>query len=104
MYNSFQLAKKYFDYYIHASNGKGHGMHSPFVFDFILNVLNNKKNYLPPLEIEQLRRKLLLDKRVIEIEDFGAGSRVNSSKERTVSQIARAALKSKKLAQILFRL
>lgn len=79
-------------------------MHSPFVFDFILNVLNNKKKYQPPAEIEQLRHQLLSDKRVIEVEDFGAGSRVNSSKEKTVSQIARAALKSKKLAQVLFRL
>jgi predicted O-methyltransferase YrrM len=79
-------------------------MHSPFVFDFILNVLNNKNDYQPPFEIEQLRRNLLLDKRMIEVEDFGAGSRVSSSKQKSVRQIARSALKSKRLAQVLFRL
>lgn len=79
-------------------------MHSPFVFDFILNVLNNKKNYKAPAEIEQLRKQLLSDKRIVEIEDFGAGSRTNSSKQRSVGQIAKSALKSKKLAQVLFRL
>lgn len=104
MYSSAQLAQKYFNYYLHASNGKGHGMHSPFVFDFILNVLNNKSDYQSPTEIEQLRQQLLSDKRIIEIEDFGAGSRTNSSKQRSIAQIAKSALKSKKLAQVLFRL
>lgn len=79
-------------------------MHSPFVFDFILNVLNNKSNYQPQLEIEQLRNQLLKDKRIIEIEEMGAGSRIDSSKQRAVSQLARSALKSKRLAQVLFRL
>jgi predicted O-methyltransferase YrrM len=89
---------------LHASNSKGHGMHSPFVFDFILNVLNNKSDYQSPKEIEQLRKQLLSDKRIIEIEDFGAGSRINSSKQRSVEQVAKSALKSKRLAQVLFRL
>ena len=79
-------------------------MHSPFVFDFILNVLNNKSNYQPQLEIEQLRNQLLKDKRIVEIEEMGAGSRIDSSKQRAVSQLARSALKSKRLAQVLFRL
>jgi predicted O-methyltransferase YrrM len=103
VYNSVQLAQKYFSYYLRASNGKGHGMHSPFVFDFILHILNNKGNYKAPAEIEQLRKQLLFDRRIIEIEDFGAGSRTNSSKQRSVAQIAKSALKSKRLAQVLFR-
>ena len=79
-------------------------MHSPFVFDFILNVLNNKNNYQPPSAIEELRSRLQSDRRLLEVEDFGAGSRKSSARERSVSQIARAALKSKRLAQVLFRL
>jgi hypothetical protein len=34
---------KYFNYYFNASNGKGHGVHSPFVFSFITDVLNTKE-------------------------------------------------------------
>jgi len=34
---------KYFNYYLNASNGKGHGVHSPFVFSFITSVLNSKE-------------------------------------------------------------
>ena len=79
-------------------------MHSPFVFDFILNVLNNKSHYQPPQEIEHLRTQLLKDKTVVEIEEMGAGSRTSSATQRTVSQVAGAALKSKRLAQVLFRI
>jgi predicted O-methyltransferase YrrM len=104
MYSSVQLARKYLQYYLHASNGKGHGMHSPFVFQFILHVLNNRSHYQPPGQIEALRKQLLQDKRLLEIEDFGAGSRVAKTKQRSVSALAHSALKSKKYAQLLFRL
>ena len=104
MYSSLQLARKFVKYYLHAHNGKGHGMHSPFVFQFILHVLNNRSGYVPPAEIETLRKKLLQDKRVLAIEDFGAGSRVAKTKQRTVSELTHSALKPKKLAQLLFRL
>src|SRR5215213_8351214 len=104
MYSSFQLAKKYLHYYVTALNGKGHGMHSPFVFDFILHVLNNKNGYEPPAEIETLRKQLLADNSVVIIEDLGAGSRVQSSRQRTVSSLAKNALKPKKYSQLLYHL
>lgn len=104
MYSSTQLAKKFLRYYLTSSNSKGHGMHSPFVFDFIQHVLNNKNEYVPPPAIEAVRKQLLTDKTLLEVEDFGAGSRVRSAKQKNVSQLARAALKPKKYAQLLYRL
>ncbi len=82
MYSSFQLAKKYFHYYFHSKNGKGHGVHSPFVFDFIIHVLNDKKKYPCYDTIESLRRSLLKNNTEIEVEDFGAGSAVIPFKNR----------------------
>ena len=79
-------------------------MHSPFVFDFILNVLNNKSDYQAPNQIESLRTQLLRDKREIEIQEMGAGSRTSSSNKRAVRAVAKSALKSKRLAQVLYRL
>jgi predicted O-methyltransferase YrrM len=104
MYSTTQLALKFIQYHLTALNGKGHGMHSPFVFRFILNVLNNRLGYGAPAAIEDLRKTLLRDKRVLEIEDFGAGSRVAASKQRSVQELARHALKPKKYAQLLYRL
>ncbi len=77
MYSTFKLAKKYLQYLMTASNGKGHGIHSPFVFDFITNVLSDKKKHLKFNAIEKIRNDLLNDNSIIEVEDFGAGSSVD---------------------------
>ncbi len=104
MYSSFQLAKKYFKYYINAQNGKGHGVHSPFVFDFIIHVLNDTKEYECYKRIESLRKKLLQNNLIINVEDFGAGSAVIPFKARKVSAIAKSSLKNKKFASLLYRI
>lgn len=104
MYSRFRLTKKYLHYYLTASSGRGHGIHSPFVFDFIKNVLNDKRNFYSYEKVESLRRRLLNDKTVLQVDDFGAGSTLSSSKERSISSIARNAAKSKKLSQLLFRI
>ena len=104
MYSSFQLAYKYLHYYLTASNGKGHGIHSPFVFDFIKKVLNDKETYPTYSRVEELREKLLLDNTVLNVEDFGAGSSVSKSNQRTIASIAKNAAKPKKFGQLLFRM
>jgi len=104
MYSAFQLAKKYFLYYFKAQNGKGHGVHSPFVFDFITHVLNDKKKYNCYSKIEALRKQLLKNNNSIEVEDFGAGSAVIPFKNRKIKDIAGTSLKKKKYAQLLFRI
>ena len=104
MYTRFQLAKKYLHYYITAANGKGHGIHSPFVFSFIKNVLRDKTVYPEYAAIEKRRRDLLRDSTVIEVEDFGAGSGLLKSKQRVVKDIARSSLKPAKFAQLLYRI
>jgi predicted O-methyltransferase YrrM len=103
VYSTYQLTKKYLGYYLTASNSRGHGMHSPFVFDFILNVLQNGKNYQPPENIEALRKELLKNKTLLERKDLGAGSR-QGIKVQTVAQLARLSLKQEKYARLLYRL
>jgi predicted O-methyltransferase YrrM len=104
MYSKLSLAKKYLHYYLTAFNGKGHGIHSPFVFDFVKDVLNDKRNFYAYSQIESLREQLLNNKNVIEVEDFGAGSVVCKTKERSLSDITKHAVKNKKWAQLLFRI
>ena len=104
LYSPFQLIKKYLKYYITASNGRGHGVHSPFVFEFIKNVLTDKKEYPCYQPIEKLRQNLLNNNNVIEVEDFGAGSIIIKTKKRVVKHIAASSLKSKKYSQLLFRI
>lgn len=104
MYSPFQLAKKYLKYYFTASNGKGHGVHSPFVFEFIKFVLNDKKEYSCYKPIEKIRIDLLVNNNVIEVDDFGAGSTVIKTKRRIVKSIASSSLKPKKYSKLLYRM
>jgi predicted O-methyltransferase YrrM len=104
MYSSFQLALKYANYYLTALNGKGHGIHSPFVFDFVTNVLNDKRLYDDYEKVENIRDRSLRDSTVLKIEDHGAGSSSSHSDQRSVSSIAKHAVKSKKYGQLLYRI
>ena len=104
MYSPFQLGLRYIHYWIKSSNSKGHGMHSPFVFELIDKVFIDDRNfYVFPL-IEAAREDLLYNNNIIEVTDFGAGSRVNKNYSRTISSIAKSALKPPKFGQLLFRL
>ena len=114
MYSRLRLAQKYFHYYRTASNGKGHGIHSPFVFDFVVKVLNDDERYPEYAAIERLRSQLQQDHTPLEIEDMGAGSAMKGgagvktnpamSYSRKISDIARQAAKAPKWGQLLFRI
>ncbi|MBH2003926.1 MAG: class I SAM-dependent methyltransferase [Sphingobacteriia bacterium] len=104
MYTPVQLALRYIRYYCTASNGKGHGVHSPFVFELITRVLNDDRDFYMYQPIENLREELLTWTTEITIEDFGAGSRVKKSPVRKISAIAASSLKPRKFGQLLFRL
>jgi len=104
MYSKFQLGLKYLRYYLSASNGKGHGMHSPFVFEFIGKVLNDKTNYPAYSLVENLRQKLLNDQTMLTVQDFGAGSIVDKTNQRSIASIAKNAAKPAKFGQLLYRI
>ncbi len=104
MYSPLTLAYKYISWWHKASNSKGHGMHSPFVFDFITNILNDRSGYPAYDKVEKLRKKLLKDKTVLMVDDLGAGSGHAADERRTIALIARNASKPKKWGQFLYRL
>ncbi|HEX2534959.1 MAG TPA: class I SAM-dependent methyltransferase [Chitinophagaceae bacterium] len=103
-FSPLQLGLRYLGYYLKAANGKGHGTHSPFVFNFILDVLNNRPGYVPPPAIEELRRSLLADQTLLPVEDHGAGSRAGAARNRSVKKLASVAVKPPKWGQLLYRL
>lgn len=104
MYSPFQLGLRYLKYFFTASNGKGHGMHSPFVFELITKVMNDNRHFYAYEQVEQLRHALLGDETKLTIEDFGAGSRVKKNNVRSIQDIAHSSLKPKKFGQLLFRI
>jgi predicted O-methyltransferase YrrM len=104
MYSKSRLVFKWLQYYIHASNGKGHGIHSPFVYEFIRKVLNDRKFYEEYGRIEALRNKLHGNKRVIQVNDSGAGSSSSTGTMRSVSDITHRSVSTQKFGRLLYRL
>lgn len=98
------MVLKFLKYYLTASNPKGHGIHSPFVFDLITSVLNDDRHFYAYNDIEELRKSVLRNNKSLAITDYGAGSTVIKSNQRKVKDIARSALKPKKFAQLIFRI
>ena len=88
MYSKFTIAEKYLLYYLTASNGKGHGIHSPFIFRFVQEVLNDRKEYYGYNEIEEMRDRMKVDDTVITVEDLGAGSGSTKKKNRRIRSTA----------------
>jgi predicted O-methyltransferase YrrM len=93
------------DYLLHRLTAKTrHGTHSPFVYRLVDQVFYDKFPKPDYTETEAIRRKLLADERTITVTDLGAGSHVNKNLKKKVSDIAAHALKSPKLAQLLYRI
>lgn len=92
-------------YLNHRMSSRGNGkIHSPFVFDWYNKILNGSKNPVYTDDIERVRLALLQNHSTLSITDLGAGSRNKSSNERTVSEIAKNALKPKKQSALLYRI
>jgi predicted O-methyltransferase YrrM len=103
MYNHFEIASKYAKYLVKASNGKGHGIHSPFIYQFIEQVLNAPTQPITKT-VEQLRTQLLNNNTTITVADFGAGSTTGATQNRTIKSIAKHAAKPKKYAKVLYEI
>jgi predicted O-methyltransferase YrrM len=85
----FFRISKYLKYILLSRHRKGHGIHSPFVFDLVSRIFRNKIDPRIVNIAETTRKRLLSDKRNIEIFDMGAGSLRKISKTGKVSEIVR---------------
>ena len=116
----------YLKHQLTARNTGGHGVHSPYLFEWVRLVMRDENNYYAWEKIEKVRERMLGDTREVEFVDYGAGigsresenenreSGVGSPKTRVgnreardrrkVSDIAKRSLAKKKYAQMLARL
>jgi predicted O-methyltransferase YrrM len=81
-----------------------HGTHSPFVYQLADEVIYDFKLKPEYKAIEEQRKKLYHDDATIQVTDLGAGSHLNKNKSKKVKEIAKNALKSPRLAQLIYRL
>lgn len=87
-----------------ARSTAGHGVHSPYMFDFITKVIGGTCDSGLLTEVEKLRKEMLADKRTVTLTDLGAGPARVSGNGRRISDIAAAASLSGKEVGLLARM
>lgn len=81
-----------------------HGVHSPFVYDFVTKCLYDKKKYDAYLHLKAYRNELSNAEESLEITDFGAGSKLMNTNIRNVSKMVKNSSSSYKDTKLLFRI
>jgi len=71
---NLHAAAAYARHLLTARSTAGHGVHSPFMFSFITEVIGGRSDRAIQREVEGLRREMLADRRVVMVRDLGAGS------------------------------
>ncbi|MEZ4883163.1 MAG: class I SAM-dependent methyltransferase [Chitinophagales bacterium] len=80
-------------------------LHSPFVYQLAEEVIFDKRDYYAFSDIEYVRSQLLQNHHIIDVKDYGAGSKnTEASERRQISEIAKNAAAPEKVGQLLFRL
>jgi predicted O-methyltransferase YrrM len=96
--NKLFIIKEYLQYQLKA---KGiDNIHSPFVYEFISNVLRDNRTFYAYEEIEKQRSLLLSSDKKIYHHYLGTGKRSASS----IRNIVKVSVKPRKQAQLLFRI
>jgi predicted O-methyltransferase YrrM len=86
---NFFRASRYLKYLFFSGHKKGHGIHSPFIFDLVSRVFRNKIDPSLVFKIESIRKNMLSDNRIVIVSDPGSGSEKYKSNTGKVSDIAR---------------
>lgn len=96
------LLSRYINFRLRTADA--HGIHSPFVFDLYTKAIIGKTNSDSKKNLEKLRNRMIQDKRILDVMDFGTAEQESSKRELSVSYIARHYASGNKKAELLFRL
>ena len=100
---NWHLIQNYLDHFLVAKR-KGHGVHSPFAYQLCEEVFYNTHISYDFFGLNKIRKQLLHDNTILEIEDFGAGSKAFNTTKRKVSEIAARGISTQKQSEIYYRL
>ncbi len=87
-----------------ATGTAGHGVHSPYAFDFLTTVVRGKTAQNIMKHTRDLRREMLSDTRRISVTDLGAGSVTKAGAERCIAEIERTTALPEREAGLLARM
>lgn len=103
MINKINIIRRFISFYFKAKTK--YSVHSPFVFEFVNNVLEDDRQYYVFRETEILRGLLKESSDTVEVEDLGAGSHTDGVKKyRKVKSIAQSAVSPDFQCEWLFKI
>jgi predicted O-methyltransferase YrrM len=97
----FSRVVKFLKYVLLSRHRKGHGIHSPFVYDLVSKVFMNNIDPAIVFAVEKIRKKMISDKRIILVKDLGSRSGSLKKNLRRVSEIARYSPVTRKYGELL---
>ena len=92
----------YIKFILSATNQ--HGVHSPFIYNFVTKCLYDKTKYADYRLINNYRQKLKSSDKILQVIDHGEGSKSLNSTKRHVNRMVNVSSSSKKEAHLLYRL
>ena len=104
MISRINYAVKNIKYLIFAGHKKGHGIHSPFVYNLIKNVFNKKDINSELQKVLEFYKIINASDELVEFENSGAGSAFGIKKSLTLSQIIHRSGIPIKYGKLLFNL
>ena len=81
-----------------------HDLHSPFLYNFYMELIKNKHPFGDFEELKTIRKSLEQNNSVLEITDLGAGSKKLNTNKRPIKHIAKYGIAPNKQAEFLYRL
>jgi len=104
MSTKIRFARRYICYLLKAKHYNGHGIHSPFIYDFVTKVLFKKDSKEKYSFVENYQKELKRSSQIIDFQDFGAGSKVLTSSKRKISNIVAFSSTKRKHGKLLARM
>ena len=104
MISQIRYSLKYIRYFLFAKHKKGHGIHSPFIYNVVSKIFNYKSEHENLKEVINVHNKYLKTTRYIEFEDLGAGSNYNKPKKLRLGKIIRRSSVDEKYGKLIFNL
>ena len=99
---NIKLILNYLNYRFTAYNE--HDVHSPFVYDFYMELIKNENPFKDFEGLNLIRSQLLIDATELNVTDFGAGSKKLNSNARKIKDITKNGIAQKKQAEFFYRL
>ncbi len=96
------ILRSYLRHFFRSRYWRGHGVHSPFVFEFVREIVNCRHSFYHFDIVEDYRSRLISNHRTIFFEEMGSGKPGITQKK--ISQLAKNSAVSRKYGRLLSRI